>query len=139
MKMYKEITQKILDLLQADPTLSGKVKRWHFGFPASVTAYPFIAVRWMGGPVEASTSRKERYEIGFEIAVVDASVKEDEAEKSVMDMVEKVDNVLDGNPTLDGLVDDSRIAEIASETGLARRGGVIVGALVRLTCFKTMV
>jgi hypothetical protein len=56
-----------------------------------------------------------------------------------MDMVEKVDNVLDGNPTLDGLVDDSRIVEIASETGLARRGGVIVGALVRLTCFKTMV
>jgi hypothetical protein len=108
-------------------------------FPSSITAYPFIAVKWTGGPVEASTSRKERYEIGFEIAIVDASAREDEAEKSVMSLVEKVDDVLDGNPTLDGLVDNSRVTEIASETGLARRGGVIVGALVRLTCSKTMV
>ena len=137
--MYKEITQKILDLLKADQTLNQTIKKWYFGFPPTPTQYPFVAVRWVGGPVTVMTGRKERYQISFEITVVDSSQKEDVAEKSVMDLVEKIDDVLDNNPTLDGLVDDSHISEIVSESGLGERGEVLVGAMVMLTTFKTKI
>ncbi|OYT55910.1 MAG: hypothetical protein B6U77_00775 [Candidatus Hecatellales archaeon ex4484_218] len=137
--MFKEVTQKILDLLQADATLNQTVKKWYFGFPVEAFAYPFIAVRWVGGPVTVMTGSKERYEINFEIGVVCSSQKEDEAEKQVMDLVEKIDEILDNNPTLDGLVDDSHISEIRSETGLTEKGSILVGALIMLTTFKTKI
>jgi hypothetical protein len=134
--LYKEICQKILDLLKADETLSAKVKGWYFGFPETFQVYPAVAVEWRGGPVEVFTTVKERCEIRFEIAVFDANVKEDEAEKSVMDLTERVSEVLGGNPTLDGLVDGSRVVEVRSESGAGSRG-IIVGALIMFTCYKT--
>ena len=137
--MYKEIVEKILNLLQADATLSQTVKKWYFGFPPNPTQFPYIAVKFRGSRVRVETSYKERYEMDFEILVVDTSMKEDDAEKSVMSLVETVDNVLDGNPTLDGLVDDSHISEVASETALTEKGGVMVGALIMFTCFKTKI
>ncbi|WP_309492313.1 hypothetical protein [Candidatus Hecatella orcuttiae] len=72
----------------------------------------------------------------FEIRVVDQSYREDTAEKSVMDLVEDIDRVLDANPTLDGLVDDCRIVNIASET-MASGSYALVGALITLTARKT--
>lgn len=53
--------------------------------------------------------------------------------------MEKIDEILDNNSTLDGLVDDGHISEIRSETGLTEKCSILVGALIMLTTFKTKI
>jgi len=135
--LYREIVEKVIELLKSDPELSEptKVKRYYFGFPVRVDVYPFISVRWTGGPITVQTTKKRRYEINLEIFVADQSTVEDLAEKSVMNLTEKIDEVLSQNPTLDGLVDESYLTNIESESTV-KGSYTIVGVRITLTAFK---
>ena len=135
--MYKEIVEKIIELLKADSELAepSKIRRYFFGYPPKPTVYPFISVRWAGGPVSQESAGKERYEMRFEILIVDQSPSEDQAERSVMDKAERVDDVLEADVTLGGLVDYSRVTDYASESVVAGSYS-IVGARVTLTAYK---
>ncbi len=136
--MYREIVEKIVELLKSDPELvePSKIRRYYFGYPVKVTVFPFISVRWIGGLVTVKTTKKRSYEINIEILVVNQSAVEDLAEKSVMDFAEKIDEVLSKNPTLDGLVDDSRLVNIETECKISG-SYAISGVALTLTAFKT--
>ncbi|NWG09035.1 MAG: hypothetical protein HXX80_01765 [Nitrososphaerales archaeon] len=113
--MYKEITQKIIDLLKAHADLicPTKIKEYHFGAPVTFAKvrYPAIYVQFNGRRVSGKANVNQfLYDLVFEIGVADRSVKEDDAEKSVYDKAEAIDSVLRDNPTLDGLVSDMRLA-----------------------------
>ncbi|RLI24726.1 MAG: hypothetical protein DRO52_05145, partial [Candidatus Hecatellales archaeon] len=73
----------------------------------------------------------------FEVAILDQSVVEDQAEKSVMEKVEAVCDVVASNPTLDGLVEEAWISGIESETGV-RGSYAVVGALITIITRKTV-
>ncbi|MGP3667606.1 MAG: hypothetical protein ACKD6N_03560 [Candidatus Bathyarchaeota archaeon] len=136
--MFEEIINKILDLLKNDEELAAKVRKWYFGFPVEPQVFPYIGVKFRGCRVTSETTLKERYEMFFEILVVDAKMREDEAEINVLSMVERVDQVLTENLSLDGLVDYAYVSEISSEAGGLEKGGIIVGALVTVTALKTV-
>lgn len=134
--MYKELTQKIIDILKADATLAANIKTWYFGehdIRKPNTRYPFIDVKWRGGPVDKTKTGAviTRRQIDFIIRVVHRHVDEDTAEKFVMDNTEQVETVLDGDSTLDGLVDDSRIVEVLSDS-IPLGGYAVVGSMTRL-------
>jgi len=109
---YKEIIQKTIDLLKADENLSepDKIKKYYFGLPIRFDLYPFIYVQWSERKAtgKASISQFE-YELILEIGVADRSIDEDIAEKSVYDKIEYIENVLNSNPSLDGLVSDVKL------------------------------
>ncbi|MCP8316518.1 MAG: hypothetical protein H3Z51_06625 [archaeon] len=109
---YKEIIQKVLDLLKADENLSepDKIKKYHFGLPIHLDLYPFIYVQWneRRATGKANISQFE-YELILEIGVADRSIDEDIAEKSVYDKIEYIESELNGNPSLDGLVSDVKL------------------------------
>ena len=101
---YKEIAQKLIELLESKEGLGFE---WMFGTPKRFRSYPsgwvsFLRKEESG---EASTSY-HLYELVYEVGIADRSVDEDEAEMSVYDKVELVEEVIDGNPSLDGLVED---------------------------------
>jgi len=100
----KEIQQKILSLLQADENLSGMVKKWYYGeADPNLVIYPFCSVVQLSSPAEAFTVDKHRFTLRFLIMFVDRRAENDQAEKSVQDMVEYAVKVLKENHTLDGL------------------------------------
>ena len=108
--MYKEIVQKIIDILKSNPDLSS-VKEYHFSSPINFKRYPFIYVQFEGRKYSGKANLNNfLYDLIFEIGVADRSVKEDEAEKSVYDKVEAIDNSLNNNPSLDGLVSDIKLS-----------------------------
>jgi len=109
---YKEIVQKTIDLLKADANLSepDKIKKYYFGVPIRLDLYPFIYVQWneRRATGKANISQFE-YELILEIGVADRAVNEDIAEKSVYDKIEYIENTLNSNPSLDGLVSDVKL------------------------------
>lgn len=111
--VYKEIVQKIIDLLKTDADLSepSKIKKYYFGVPIKPPdRYPAIYVQFSDRKSTGKANIKQfLYNLTFEIGVADKAVKEDDAEKSVYDKIEKVENVLRGNSTLDGLVADNKL------------------------------
>ena len=135
--VYQEIVNKIITLLKADANLAepDKIKKYYLGRPAIWHNYPFISVRWVGGPINPETTVKERYEHDFEILVADRSIHEDYAEKKVMDFAEDIDRVLDANPTLDGLVVDSHLSNVISDTE-PEGSQAVVGAIVTLSTLR---
>jgi len=110
--LYKEITQKIIDLLKADADLSepSKIKKYYFGVPVKPPdRYPTVYVQFDGRRATGKANIKQfLYELTFEVGIADRAVKEDDAEKSVYDKAEKVESVLRANPDLAGLVADTR-------------------------------
>ncbi|MEM3708826.1 MAG: hypothetical protein QXF43_04200 [Nitrososphaerales archaeon] len=107
--MLKDIVQKIIDLLKADSDLSypDKIKEYHFGAPITFAKirYPSIYVQFNSRKYSGKANVNQfLYDLIFEIGIADRSVKEDEAEKSVYDKAEIIDNILSNNPSLDGLV-----------------------------------
>ncbi len=116
---YRETVQKIIDIFNADTGLkdaeqiggpgSAGIMKWYFGRPTRISGLttPLGYVQWNGreaaGPKNIS---QILYNLKFEIGIIDQAAVEDDAEKSIYDKVESVENVLLGNKTLDGLVDD---------------------------------
>lgn len=139
--MYKEITQKILDLLEADTTIKAKVKTFYFGqrdIRKPNTRYPFIDCKWRGGPIDKSKmgATITRRQIDFTIRVVHKHFDEATAEKLVMDMTEQIETVLDANDTLATLVEESEVFEALSEV-VTSADFSIVGAFISLRVLRS--
>lgn len=136
--MYKEISQKILDVLKADSTINKKVKHYYFGshdIRKPNTEYPFIDVKWTGGPVKKlkTGTTTTRREIQFLVRCVHRHVDEEIAEKFVMDLSEQMETVLDANDQLNNLVEGSRVVDVVSDE-MSIGGWSVVGAALRLRC-----
>ncbi len=101
---YKEIAQKLVELFSSREGLEFE---WMIGLPKGFKSYPsgwVSFVRKEGGG-EASTSGY-LYELVYEVGVADRSVDEGEAEESVYEKVELIEEAVDSNPSLDGLVEE---------------------------------
>jgi len=134
--MRKGIQQKIIDLLKAEVTFT--VKAIYFGLPIKVLDYPYCAVVWassQGPNVEQTTKLRALHRIDYAIQVVARSRVIGDAEKSVEDLIEIAHGVLFGNPTLDGLVEDSYPVEIQPIEPTVQEDWAIAGAILRIACF----
>lgn len=109
----EQITQKIIDVLKADTELSGL--NYYFG-PPFTRETPFCYVKWVGGPIIQETFQSRLWRFRWHVVIIDSAKTDDVAEKSVMDKIERAYEVLKANPTLDGIVRDSRPVEMAGET-----------------------
>jgi hypothetical protein len=104
--MYKEIVSKIIDILKSNPNLSS-VKEYYFSSPISFKRFPFIYVQLNGRRYSGKANVNQfLYDLIIEIGIADKAIKEDEAEKSIYDKIEAIDDALNNNPSLDGLVSD---------------------------------
>ena len=139
--MYEEITQNILDILKADPTLAAAIKGWYFGqhdIRKPKTRYPFIDAKWRGGPIKKLKTGRTvitRRTITFWIRCVDRHFDEAMAEKSVMALTEQIETVLDADETLGDLVSSSTITEVLSDAVVSDEYSV-VGSHVSLETKK---
>lgn|GEM_PF-2012810 len=118
--MRKEIIQKIIDILKADEALAtpSKIRKYYFGYPPAHLAhfYPFIAVKLTRpGTVEAYTSFKEKHNINVEIIVEVQYLKDDVSEKECLDFLDRIEDVMDANPTVDSLVTNGRVVDTFSQ------------------------
>jgi len=130
---YKEIIQKVIDLLKADANLSepDKIKKYYFGIPIRFDLYPFIYVQWNERrATERGNISQFEYELILEIGIADKAVNEDIAEKSVYDKIEYIENVLNSNPSLDGLVSDVKLPRSVEIVRMSDRDYAV--AFVRL-------
>ena len=138
--MRKEVQQKIIDLLKAEATFI--VKTIFFSLPIKVLDYPYAAVVWassQGPNVEQTTKIRAVHRIDFAIQVVDRSRVIGNAEKSVEDLIEIAHGVLFGNPTLDGLVEDSYPVEVQPIEPIVQDDWAIAGAILKVACFAEVV
>jgi hypothetical protein len=105
--MYKEICQKIIDLLSADDNLKKpkQIAEYYFGRPVQMR-FPCIYVEFEGGPIASMGigGGKKRYDHNYRVTVVHRLTKEDVAEKFVYDKAEAVEANIKTNKTLGGLV-----------------------------------
>ena len=102
-----DIVDKLITILKAAGTLSS-IKEWHKGEPPEGrwAGFPLAWVEWNGGPIiAASHASDKKYEDSFFIAVIHKADNEDVAEVMTMTLIEAIEEVIEGNPTLDGLVD----------------------------------
>ena len=107
--MYKEIVQKIIDLLKVDAALAKPtvIREYFFGRPEPwpPTQLPCIYVEFEGGPITTiSLGRQKKYEHNYRVTVVHRLTKEDVAEKFVYDKAEAVETNVKTNFTLGNLV-----------------------------------
>ena len=135
--MRREITQKILDLLKEDETLKAKVKQFHFGVPTKYQVFPLIYVKRVGGPISPATGSKKQHEIDYHVVVIDRHVDGVEAEESVNNLSDRVEEVLDENPTIGGLVRDSRFTREESES-IIHGDYAVVGTRLTLQTTKLL-
>ena len=89
----------------------------------------------VGCTITIQTVKRRRYEVNLEIFVADQSTVEDLAEKSVMGLTEKIDEVLSQNPTLDGLVDESYLLGVESES-MVMGTYTVAGVRILFRAFK---
>ena len=130
---YKEIIQKVIDLLKADANLSepDKIKKYYFGIPIRFDLYPFIYVQWNERrATERANISQFEYELILEIGIADKAVNEDIAEKSVYDKIEYIESALNSNPSLDGLVSDVKLPRSVEIVRMSDRDYAV--AFVRL-------
>lgn len=135
--MYSEITQKILELLEANIK---EVKTFYFGkhdIRKPNTRYPFIDVKWRGGPISKTKTGTTitRRQIDFEIRCVHRHVNENVAEKFVMARTEEIETVLDANNTIGELAESSRVTEAVSDM-ISQGGYCVVASLTGLRVKK---
>ncbi len=111
----KEVTQKIVDLLKADQQLGIPPQNIFFGPPLARNISPFAYVEWNGGPVRIEAFGHELWLHEWSIYIFEAAQLDDVAEKNVLEKAERAREVLRRNPTLDGLVRDSRVIHMEGE------------------------
>lgn len=137
--MYKEITQKILDLLEADADFKAAVKEYYFGQRAiddPRVRYPHVFADMDRDDVRPLVG-KEKHEMFYFIGVTEKHPDKDAALKFVQDKAEKIQSILNANPTLDGLVEESYFVPSVIVDWVPTRGYTVVGA--RLTLYARKV
>ncbi len=135
--MRREITQKILAILKDDETLKTEVKQFHFGVPTKYQVFPLVYVKRVGGPISPVTGSKKQQEIDYHVVIIDRNVDGSEAEERVNNLSDRVEEVLDGNTTLDGLVRDSRFTREESES-VIHGDYAVVGSRLTLQTTKLL-
>ena len=97
---------KYIDVMRSNPDLKG-VAAYHFGAPINPYQYPLVYVHWLGREYSGrSDLHRFQYNLKFEIGVITRHAVAEEAEKELYRLVEAIENVLNANPTLDGLVEE---------------------------------
>ncbi|MBS7642774.1 MAG: hypothetical protein QW374_04940 [Candidatus Bathyarchaeia archaeon] len=112
--MLKEISDTIISLLRSDPMLQSRVKAWFRGYPRVFEKYPYIAVIWIGGDITYTGGIFE-YRNDYEVLIVDLKPNPEEVEDSVMELSERVYDILSSRQDLNGIVDDSKLIRWDSE------------------------
>ena len=106
--MYKEIVDKLIELLSADPALAKPtvIKEYYSGRPANLRRFPAIYVEFEGGPIASMGigGAAKRKDHDYRVTVAHRLTKEDVAEKFVYDKAEAIEANVKTNKTLDGLV-----------------------------------
>ena len=136
---YKEITQKILDLLEADADFKADVKEYYFGQRAindPRVKYPHVFADMDRDDVRPFVG-KEKHEMFYFVGVTEKHPDKDVALKFVQDKAEKIQNILNANPTLDGLVEESYFVPSVIIDWVPTRDYTVVGA--RLTLYTRKV
>jgi len=115
--VYTEIVEKYIDVMRTHPALKETLGiTYHFGAPITAHRYPLIYVQWLGREYGGrSDLHRFQYNLRFEIGVIERHVASDEAEKELYRLIEAVEEALNSNPTLDGLVEDEpepRVIEV---------------------------
>lgn len=135
MTYIQDVVQKVIDILDADASLSSptNIRRYYFGAPKDIPPrLPIIYVQFNGREYtgESDISRF-LHALEIEIGIIDRHVNEDTAEKSVFDKIEAVETALDGNPTLDSLVVSNELSprEVEVVHGADERYAVTVGKI----------
>jgi hypothetical protein len=115
--LYKEIVQKIIDLLKVDTVLLRPtiIKEYFFGRPTPwpPSQLPCIYVDFEGGPIASMGlgGGKKRYDHNYRATVVHRLTKEDVAEKFVYDKAEAVEANVKTNKTLGDLVTSAIVVD----------------------------
>ena len=136
---YREITQKVLDLLEADADFKADVKEYYFGQRAindPRVRYPHAFADMDRDDVKPFVG-KEKHEMFYFVGVTEKHPDKDVALKFVQDKAEKIQNILNANPTLDGLVEESYFVPSVIIDWVPTRDYTVVGA--RLTLYTRKV
>lgn len=137
--MLKEITQKILDMLKADPGLGIPEANFFFGPPFTRDRMPFCYAVWAGGPIRVESFDNEVWQHEWSVVIVDVAKEDNVAEKSVLDKIERARAILASDRTLGGLVRTSSVASMEGETTTigtewGRVSQIIAAARIVLRC-----
>ena len=133
--LYKEITQKLLDLLEANADFKAAVKEYYFGQRAindPRVRYPHAFADMDRDDVKPFVG-KEKHEMYYFVGIAHRHVDKDVALKFVQDKAEKIQNILNANPTLGGLVEESYFVPSVIIDWVPTRDYTVVGA--RLTLY----
>lgn len=118
--MLKEVADKIIELLKADPDLNFN---WYFLPPIRASSTPYGYVDFIGGPAERIASTKSLFTFDYHIVIVDRKRSDtDDVDRLVLDRTEKAMEILRNNNTLDGLVVDSRILAVEGDFAETQKG-----------------
>jgi len=137
--MYKQITQKILDLLEANADFKADVKEYYFGQRAiddPRVRYPHAFADMDRDDVKPFVG-KEKHEMSYFVGITHRHPDKDVTLKFVQDKAEKIQNILNANPTLDGLVEESYFVPSVIIDWVPTRDYTVVGA--RLTLYARKV
>jgi len=103
-------------MLKADAELDIPEANFYHGPPFTRNQAPFCYAVWNGGPVQQESFANEVWQHNWSIVIVDTAQEDNVALQSVMDKIERAKQVLAEDPTLGGLVRDSRVASMEGET-----------------------
>jgi len=106
----KDLTQGIINVLDADAALHANVKVWAFGEPVQETTYPIIWVQMMRGQSPWKTGNTMEEGIWYEVMVKARDPNRDDAEKDVMDLFDRIKRVQKDDPSFGGLFRTSRLS-----------------------------
>ena len=137
--LYKEIIQKILDLLGANEGFKADVKEYYFGQRAiddPRVRYPHVFADMDRDDVKPFVG-KEKHEMFYFVGITEKHADKDVALKFVQDKAEKIQNILNANPTLGGLVEESYFVPSMIIDWVPTEGYTVVGA--RLTLYARKV
>jgi len=136
--MYKEVVQKVIDLLKVDAQLlePSIIKKYYFGEPLQFLDYPAIYVEHESDAISAGSTNKDEHAIDVGIVVVNRDADPEKADRDALDFAERVRTVLRANPTLAGLVWDSNVVGARFVAGTLENFALSgVRSILRCTAF----
>jgi hypothetical protein len=116
MGLIVDIRDKIVAILQAGTTSAGVAATAMYSGVQLKRTYPYLYVKWKGGPIQPEAAKFENWLQDFEIVTVDSVSSGNVAENNVVNTAERAIADLKANPTLSGLVVDGAAVTVDGET-----------------------
>ena len=112
------VVQKIIDVLKVEAEIKEPdvIKKYHYGEPTKKERFPLAWVEFKGGRTGSETFGGPMHTHVYQVVVADQSHATDAAEKSVQGFAKKIDDVLKGNASLSGLVNDLQLVNTEAQT-----------------------